>query len=402
MRNILLLFGLLGFILFSCEKESANDKDTINDSKNLLTKTSIDNPFEYAESNLNFIAKGLTGLVNNQSFKNILYDKIEEQFDGDYNVLFKDLVTECVNNNIDVIHQMKIYLQYIGEDSCRLDTALHAFDNIDGHHYYIQIFIPSFEDRENFTANSPVCISYNGNEEFTTFSGYSIDENERLTIINSIDEDYSETNEVWVVSLNENVDDNGIPITPLNSSKKGDFEVESPSSPINGSTVNMKIDKMTVKDHKEAWTAGKSDVALRAFITYGDGMDDDYNKYQQFVVGRTSDRGELLMQFKRKWIKDQTEKELNIKIANQWENGDYIKDRIIYGWAVFERDVWPTTVKLLPNDIVLGAQFFGIPYRSSDICYAYGYFTSMPGFDNYYFDGYLVDLSAIKFNVKEI
>ena len=134
-----------------------------NNNKGVREFLSVD-PITYCKNNLTIIAKGLSVMSNNQDFIDILHNNVDEQFDGDYNVLFNDLVTECNNNNIDLVYQMMLYLNSNSIDSSLLTTALAAFDDIERNTYYIQVYIPNFEDKDNFNSTSPVSLAYYGDE----------------------------------------------------------------------------------------------------------------------------------------------------------------------------------------------------------------------------------------------
>jgi hypothetical protein len=394
-----IFYLLLALVLISsCKKDELNELGSDIGTREYLAID--DTNMAYCFQHLDIVAKGLSGLSNNVGFKDILHNMIELQFDGDYNVLFNDLVDECNANSIDIINLMKVYLNSNQIDSSLLTQSLQAFNSIDGHTYYIQVYIPNIEDLSSFSSNTPISFAYYGDETKLTYDGFYA-YNDELTTSTDIDEPYSEENEVWIISLNENVDDDGELITPIDPITGNPIpEVLIPIPPNNSSTVDAEIEKMTIFAHKERWPAGKSDVATRVMISYHDGVDNNYNPYFEYILGSNSYRGDLIKGFKRKWVKNSTEKTVNFQFANDWESGDYLSDRVELIMVVFERDVFPASKKKTP-DFPLGSANHAIYFRSANTMYFAARLCSMDGYNQFYFDGKSFTTSEIKFNIKE-
>jgi hypothetical protein len=391
----LFLFLIPLTLISSCKKDEIND---LNDSFGTRNYLSIeDSNMAYCFQHLDIIAKGLSGLSNNVGFKDILHNMVELQFDGDYNVLFNDLVTECNANSIDVINIMKVYLNSNGIDSSLVTQSLQAFNNIEGNTYYIQIYIPNFEELSTFSFNSPVSIAYYGDESKLSYDGYYA-YNEALGTSTEIDEPYSEGNEVWVVSLNENVDNDGELITPVDPNNRNYAlrEVPEPSS-YGSNTVNMGIWDIKVKERKENWCGGKSDVAIRSGLTYHNGADAQSNPYLECLDACSTLRGELLKQFSKKEINDGDHFCLiycNGRLIQNWENGDYYNEKVVYAFVIFERDVFPAKSVYGSTISIINTSF---SFRSNNSEYFSTALTSMNGYNEFpYFNGYTVNNSGIE------
>lgn len=151
---------------------------------------SMDDPYAYAQENLEYIAKGLPSVMNNSVFRSILSSEIGKCFDGDYNVLFNRLIEACDSANIDLLNIMKIYLHANGEDSSLFDPV-GAFQGIEGNNYFPQVYIPNFSDNNWDNEESPVAITFNGDESFDVFEGYTVGTGNQYMVIPEVDDAFS-------------------------------------------------------------------------------------------------------------------------------------------------------------------------------------------------------------------
>lgn len=395
-KIIIVCIGIL-LAMYLCTKEEDRIENTnIIEYEEFM---GIDDPFAYCKSHLEVISKGLSVMSNNQPFIDMLHDMVADKFDGDYNVLFNDLIDECNLNNINLVDQMKLYLNSNSIDSSLLTTALSAFENIDGNTYYIQVYIPNFEEIASFGSNTPVSLGYYSDETKLSYIGY-YSLNDNLNSVPDVDEGYTELSEVWVVSLNENVDNDGDLITPLDPSTGNPIpEVLIPIPPSGASSIDAEIYEMTVKEHKENWAAGKSDVAIRGFLTYHNGVDESGSPYYEYILSESSYRGTLIKQFKRDWVNNEVTQTVNFQIANEWEDEFYFINRVKLIITIFERDVWPAGLKQIP-DVPMGGANLGMLYRSSNDLYYVAVLCSMSSENNYY-NGMIINCDGINFNIQE-
>ncbi|MGI6338684.1 MAG: hypothetical protein ACOXZV_04810 [Bacteroidales bacterium] len=142
------------------------------------------------------LGKSVNMLMQEAEFKSYVYDEIEKKFDGDYNVLFKNVENKFPSAEILKSEESKSSKGY--------------FDNLKR---YPQIYIPFFEELKRngkLGKKSPVILIYTDEIESGEYPGYTLEKNGSLKRLNFlIDEKYAENNEVWVLSLNERVDENG-------------------------------------------------------------------------------------------------------------------------------------------------------------------------------------------------
>ncbi|NJN40912.1 MAG: hypothetical protein HC811_00370 [Flammeovirgaceae bacterium] len=139
-----------------------------------------------------------------KEFRSILYSFVEEAFDGEHNVLFKHLMEETKNPT----HARMLGNKLVGE---KLDI-LNAFSNIKGKNYYPQIFIPFYDElkaKGKLSTKDPVLVVYTIDSQNSIYQGYSLDTDGNLIETQDVSEAFAKENEVWVVSLNERVDNEG-------------------------------------------------------------------------------------------------------------------------------------------------------------------------------------------------
>lgn len=145
----------------------------------------------------NALIKAVAQLSKDNSFKNDITLKVANKFDGDYNVLLKDID----KNKRDA-----------------LSTILAEFQNKG---LYPQIYIPNFEEKQVLAKSRASLVPSSNKRVYVVnaldaldsqeyFNAYYIDNNNKLVAANfQIDEDFANNNEVWVISNNERVNSSG-------------------------------------------------------------------------------------------------------------------------------------------------------------------------------------------------
>jgi len=296
MKNFNIIALLLSFMIMTgCAKD---------DTSGLKNVMSIDDPFGYAQFHLELIAKGLPAVMSNSVFRSILDDEVGKCFDGDYNVLFIRLVEACDSANINLINEMKLYLHANGQDTSLFDPV-GAFNGIEGRNYYPQIYIPCFTDNNWDNEEMPVAMAFNGDESLVDFEGYTIGSGNHYEVVGGIDEDFSYNRQVWVISLNECVDDNGIPIDFCDEEGNVLFLGGDETDVCGGTQVtDAQINKITIKERFEHWAGGRSDIAIRSYALYKDGDMDHFHPGLGFFRNSLNQnyRGRLIKRVKKTLI----------------------------------------------------------------------------------------------------
>lgn len=361
----------------------------------------------FAQYHLNYLALGFAGLSTDNDLREIIHNEVAKEFDGDYNVLIDSLIIVCDQNNYDLETMMNSVFDENGLSTIRFLDLLEAFEDIDECNYYPQIFIPEFEIHEDNYSYQVLTVAYNGNEELDTFysynnsSGYLV---EQTVVLNN--EDQADDYEIWVISINEDVDCDGL--LESESTPNGNNEKVGSSCTCQGteSQISFEIEKMTVKTLHEGWLGGKSDIAIKSTRSYWNFKDPATGEFIEFIsLGFGDFRGYKLAKIKRKDVKDQNEKTISVQIIDDWNVECYYEHPILMGYVIFERDNWPvnTRTKDLPILNVSPADEIFLTFRSAADQYYKGWFYGNDcesSTSQYYPDGLVIDNSDIKYNTK--
>ncbi|MCB0741884.1 MAG: hypothetical protein R2796_06745 [Chitinophagaceae bacterium] len=328
-----------------------------------------------------------------------------------------------------------------------------------GKRLFPQIYIPHFQYIEDYPesqtkinksmdsnsfSDEPIYVFYSGDPEVDSatnneiWPGYKLI-NGQYQFYTMVDENFANENEVWVFSLNETVNFNGLytPYDPCeipNSPDCGgggggggggnspdDDPTDAPAARIDFPNLghqktNFKIEYMRVRDYKESWLAGASEVAIKAKLTCHNGRElGIVNGVQkEYSSDQYSNKlGKLIKKVKRKDIRYVNLLTINYPLQTEWQNQNPNEDPIYFIYTIFERDIFPATehrdqryspVSLISNEPPPGP--FSLFWRSQDkngqgAPYAQYFFTSTtyvaPTANEYAGSG-LVENNSIAFN----
>ena len=215
---------------------------------------------------------GLLELSVDSNFVSIVNYEVSKQFDDDDNVMLSTLVDVSNENNIDLIALMD---QSVNSYENDLPNAEHSFDyynslsgqtnisniingfEIDEINYYLQIYIP-FADQVNLQDTPIICF---GHQEIETTIGYKLNSDNSISVF-EVDEEFAENNLIWIVSVNESVNKNGVFEKPLNLTN---VETLGQIKTIGRKCI---IDSVMIDDTKESWIKGKAEVSVAAAVLY--------------------------------------------------------------------------------------------------------------------------------------
>lgn len=284
-------------ILFSCQTN-----DFIDDSP--VESTTFESQ--------KFKELGLFVLRENrldEDFKDFLYDEVEKQFDGDYNVLIDVLLAHSADPSAKELDFSK-----------RAAVAMHDQET------YQQIFIPFFEElktKEILGTKEPILVFHTPDETVREYPGYTLNDKGTLQEVDFlISEEFAMNNEIWVISPNERVGREGF----TSVEKKDEGNSLKISSFGNG---DLYVANIMVPDLGgiESWIEGKVELELRAFSP----------NVPNLLFYRYPD-------IKRDDLKDQKWKVVDTSVCN-WATtvGDYI----VLQWT--EYDGGSNTTPLLIN-----------------------------------------------------
>ncbi len=301
------------------------------------------------ESMVKTAAVGVFELAKNQTFRSKINDLIALQFDDDDNTLLKTVFQEVQNDNIDMISEFqnsinlwkqtvekidqientkyKNVVIYTDED--KINGVISGFNYHTKNKVYIQIYIP-FIELVDLNSTPTIVL---GMEDECNSDGYVILDDE-ISVIN-VDEEFARNNLVWVISVNETVDNEGKVPNPLyweNDSSQGPTGTVNPRISLDNA-VNLSKIKITHK--KECWLCGKAEVSIivPAIIGIPNGFCDETKISQHIPIRKVS----------RKEIGDTIElKNTIIFPTSEFDVGNVEMTPLRWyedmGWIYFEKD----------------------------------------------------------------
>ena len=281
----------------------------------MKTFVSMESAVSYAFDNLFPIAEELMLRAEDENFENKVYAMAGERFDGETNVLVKNILGQEAETK-------------------HWKTQLASFQNIQGNNYFPQIYIPDYADYQT-KRGAPVIIFYLTDQigpEGYEYTAYHIQDG-KLEPFGSVDEERLQGLKVWVLSINENVDNNGRM-----------YDMRSNTTTVSTSGKSGRIDKMAIYDPKESWAGGASEVRVRAYIETMNGLDADGRASDIRVAhSANSPAGVPVRSFTREEINGKQMVELKYVLHEGWDVQDFEKDGVQLSYVIFEADVWPNT-----------------------------------------------------------
>ncbi len=211
------IFLAIMLLIVGCKK---TNKDVQNDfvDSTPITSQSAAKQVAYAEANLKKIGAEIALLSKDDDFVNFVRTQARKKFDQEYEVLIEDL-----KKNPTWGAKM---------NTKNLNEGLAAFKNIggtNGGNYYPQIYIPTFQYEEDESVNNSTSLLadsilymfYGGNAEIDSatntsdsYPAYFLNSTGNFEYSRMVNEEYANTHEVWVFSLNEVVNSAGRPTLP--------------------------------------------------------------------------------------------------------------------------------------------------------------------------------------------
>lgn len=238
LKNVM-LGAFVAASLIGCKKTESELEPT---SKTIQTSP---NYYEdIYDQHINAAGFGMLGLANNSSFVALVKNACDLQFDGDDNVLFKDLYDMASENEIDLAAEMETSLTNLGKGDLipLIDGVIRGFEYYDTK-IYLQIYIPFIE---NYNSQQTPRVVLNHNDDARLPSYFM--QNGRLTSAD-VDEVFAQNNLVWVISGNETVDNTGNIVMEERDLYHKD----------------AKINKIKIIEKKESWGNGRADISYIAY-----------------------------------------------------------------------------------------------------------------------------------------
>lgn len=338
------LFAFLVLIIFSCTKQSKTEEVTPT-RNNLPSLPSSFIASDHFKNLVNTTALGLLNLSTNSSFRSYVNSKIDLQFDNEDDVLLKTIDFHP-SSGLTLAQEMLNSVTAYGSTSSHLalsvdnynfgyyeqiDTIGHCingFEDISNSKYfkgYFHIYIP-FKDLVN-TNSIPTIVVGIGDEDYAR--GYKFDSQGNLQVI-SVDENYAKSNLVWVVAVNERVDENGVYYgsNVISTLHDNDNDIHERA----GETYFLTVDSIDVDQYKESWLNGGPEVSMliiKKLLT---------NPCIPFETDRQYQTSPLVCLTKKQTDLRKYFKANGVTLLTNTTAGPFTPTFNVHGWILFEDD----------------------------------------------------------------
>lgn len=296
------------FVLLLALTMSCNESHEIDDIV-------VQDDIAFATAHLKNIGAAILKDSRKDQVAELIYANVSKRSDGETSVIIEHLFE---SSEMRISHNLETR-------SADISESLNAFKGIEGVDYYPQIYIPYYEEaiarRNQSDSGLPVLVFFVIDGETEEYPGYQLNEEGELVELNYlIDEEYARNNEVWVISLSESY------FGGSESSRSGLRELLGESA---------KVDRIKVKQHKESWAAGASEVHILSILS-----DFDFYNGTYFNYGGGINEGGRIKKVNRsdinKW------KGTDFKVVNNWDSWGTLT---YSNYVIFEYDTWPTGKK---------------------------------------------------------
>jgi hypothetical protein len=198
--------------LVYCTKENSYRKPSSGNESEILMSVASYSPrtSQQYEDLFDSIVKcgalGMIQVMQVKAYREIIKTEVSKAFDGDDNALFKDISASFTANGLNLQNLMQTSVQSSSnpEYSYLINQVVNGFPYFDKT-YYSQILIPNIE---NYDINQTHAVAINTDDN-DLLPGYKVISG--LTTSISINEQYATENPVYVVMVNERVDNEGNP-----------------------------------------------------------------------------------------------------------------------------------------------------------------------------------------------
>lgn len=406
-RTIIIIYSLL--IFNSCKK--GINQTPANYIKEEIISKPVTEQFAFVSTNLKSLMLDIAPLFKKWEFIDYLHVEAKKKFDGEAHVLFKTIID---NPQFSKFLNIK-----------KIASDLEVFKGINGENLYPQLYIPNFD--AHLTAKSRISsrttdeqvvefVIYDGNEEVVNVPTYTYNEEGEIIPTGTIaNEQYAIENEIYVISINETVDNDGVP--PANTGV----------DQILGET-NFRIENIHVKDTKESWLSGDSEVHIKAVgATWNHRVNGSASSgvidYPVLRYASSTDlKGFEIKKVKRSDILSGVGSQytINYPLHIGWKIDNFYSDPIVYSYVIFEYDKWPagmkTAASLIPSSPSASLDKNFLNFRSSNSPYGgesagynsytsysiYGNVSGLPALlANLYYDGYSHTSTSLDFTTKK-
>jgi hypothetical protein len=292
----------------------------------------------YTQAVFDILGQAIGEASLNPKFRTFVYSEVGKKFDGESNVLIKELASSEEPATSRLFNDA--LSRTVGGKS-QANEVLAAFAGVDhGQTAYPHLFIPFYDEltiQKRIGVSEPIIVPA-ALSDTPDFKGYRATETGLVEVDFRIDEEFARTNEVWVITMNERVDGQGR-YWKLNDQASAGFRTKA--------SADGRYGTMTVNQHKEEWAAGASEINTKrvlSFWTYDYWSPDDPQSAPVDDVNQG--QGAHIRDFSRSEIDNHTPIALGWVYIDDWPErtmaiGGVLRDTDHIAMILFEYDPWP-------------------------------------------------------------
>lgn len=445
-RTQLLVLCLAGVLLMlpACQREqnvspaATKQQAARNTSKEQQYKFSSNAEYRaYKEKHLGTLGKLMMSVATDDSFKDMLYKRVEEKFDGEHNVLFETIISDGKAHGLQANSEKFFSDNGIADSWQEAKDAFRQDRTGLNDNYFPQLYIPSYQSLKKknlLKTKPPVFIVFGGDDEQYQFQGYTLDAKGKIVKTPfMVDEAYAADNEVWVMSINERTVNGVVTKKPQSSTNPnaarwsyspttcsdGNDALRRPYNPSAPfpmqNPFDVKIGALTIKCHNESFAGGGSEIFLSVTSAWCGSYNPGNGSYDPYQIwGPSSCFTYLESQrdvdwFSREDVNRQTTHYINYSMvlnncvsALYWDSpGDPRKDCIYF--VLYERDNpevnGPRSYLITSSaDYGSGSNSIRVWYDSAHNGYSWGWMNWYKNDSNGYMCGWSYDDGCGRFN----
>lgn len=351
--------------LISCNNELTNT-DEIKPEAQVLTKSQIENAtLKQKIAYKKYFLQEALKTVKEIGFKTSDILKLSKKVNAQKNTfILEDFIKLAHDKNMKISNEKVSKLKSLNE----------AFKNLDGHNYNISFYIP-FADKLKQTGSSINGRLVEGQELYifeeqdipdqTAFEGYVLNEDAEYVIYEQlITEELAEelavenSTPVIVVGLQEE----SIALQDFDGNYIDPYTTSSSTTATTYGNKNFKIGNMTVREHKESWIAGASEITVQMYKLENNNLQ-KISYINSHTAGGYSEF--IFNKFSRSDVRNSRQKTLNVSLGGSIDNTPSILQNTKLFYVIYEADNWPVTTREVAFPYSVNGNTLKIKFGSS-------------------------------------